>query len=211
MNKSLPTFQEEQFIWNTGLSNIAGLDEVGRGAFAGPVVAAAVIFPPKIIFNNSLLNEINDSKLLSAKKRGLLSEAIKSEALCYSIAEVGLEIINEKGIGKAAKIAFQQAIDGLCHPPQFCLIDAFSLDTLSKDKQKAIIRGDRISISIAAASIIAKVYRDMLMEKYHEQYKEYNFLENKGYGTSYHREMIGKYGLSPLHRTSFSLTKFILS
>lgn len=211
MNKSLPTFQEEQYIWNTGISHIAGLDEVGRGAFAGPVVAAAVIFPPKIKFNDQLLSEINDSKLVPAKKRILLSDAIKNEALCYSIAEVGLDIINEKGIGKAAKIAFQQAIDGLCHAPEYCLIDAFTLDSFTHHKQKAIIKGDRISISIAAASIIAKVYRDTLMEEYHAHYKEYNFLENKGYGTSFHREMIGKYGLSPLHRTSFSLSKFVTS
>ncbi len=205
----LPTFSEEKVLWNTGIRHIAGIDEVGRGAFAGPVVAASVIFPPNIIFKNSVLHTINDSKLLSAKKREALAQAIKEEALCFAIGEVEVEIINEIGIGKATKIAFQKSLDQLSNKAEFCLIDAFPLETFAADRQKAIIHGDRLSISIAAASILAKVYRDALMEKLHDTYIQYNFFQNKGYGTSHHREQIGINGLSPVHRTSFALKRFV--
>lgn len=206
-----PTFQEENLLWEKNVAYIAGIDEVGRGAFAGPVVAAAVIFPAHVTFQNELLHQIHDSKLLAKKKRELLSELIKKEACGFSISQVDVPVINDIGIGKAAKVAFQRAIDGLTTPPEYCLIDAFSLETFDGDKQKAIIKGDRISISIAAASIIAKVYRDTLMEQIGDRYGEYGFAQNKGYGTKFHREQIGKLGLSPLHRTSFSLTQYTVS
>lgn len=204
-----PEFAHEQELWNLGYDYVVGIDEVGRGAFAGPVVAAAVIFPKHCVFTDTLLTEINDSKCLSAKKREQLTPLIKKAAACFSIAEVPLSVINAVGIGKATQQAFRKAIATLSFQPQFHLIDAFYIEQVDKKLQKPIIHGDRISISIAAASIIAKVYRDQLMAKLHESYPQYNFAVNKGYGTAFHRQQIGKYGLSSVHRTSFDLGKFI--
>lgn len=205
-----PEFVHEQELWDRGFDYVVGIDEVGRGAFAGPVVAAAVIFPKHCIFTDHLLTEINDSKCLSAKKREQLTPLIKKAAACFSIAEVPLSVINTVGIGKATQQAFYKAISTLSFQPQFHLIDAFYIEKVSKKLQKPIIHGDRISISIAAASIIAKVYRDQLMEKLHVNFPQYNFADNKGYGTKAHRDSIAQYGLSPLHRTSFSLEKFLV-
>ncbi len=202
---SLPTFQYEQKLWSTGLKYIAGVDEVGRGCFAGPVVAAAVILP----MDFSATDKINDSKKLSPKIRKELSAVIKKYALAYSIAEISVSIINQIGIGKAAQQAFVKAVMGLAIQPEHVLIDAFMISDLHKIKQTAIIHGDGISTSIAAASIIAKVYRDELMQKLHDRYIVYDFFTNKGYGTKKHRDAIGKYGLCELHRTSFDLTKFL--
>lgn len=204
--KIKPSFDHEQLLWNQGLKHIAGVDEVGRGCFAGPVVAAAVILPRD--FNAT--DEINDSKKLTAKKRKELSEIIKTYALAYSIAEVSVDVINQIGVGKAAQQAFVNAINNLSTPPEHILIDAFYIENLNKSIQKPIIHGDGISISIAAASIIAKVYRDELMEKLHEQYAHYDFLTNKGYGTKKHQEAIKQFGLSDLHRKSFNLEKFLI-
>jgi ribonuclease HII len=202
---TMPTFQFETKLWNQGLSYIAGVDEVGRGCFAGPVVAGAVILPQ----NFSATDEINDSKLLSAKQRNKLAKIIKEHALSYSIAEVSVAVINEVGVGKAAQAAFAAAIKGLKKTPHHILVDAFLITAFEPKIQTPIIHGDQISISIAAASIIAKVYRDELMETLHERYKAYDFFSNKGYGTKKHREAIGKYGLCDLHRTSFDLSKFL--
>lgn len=205
----LPTFKEELSLWSKGYSFVAGLDEVGRGAFAGPVVVAAVIFPQNHQFLHRNLLEINDSKKLSAKKREELAVDIKKEASGYVIIEGSVNDINTFGIGKATQSAFLKAALTLSVVPDFYLIDAFYVEGIDKQIQKPIIHGDTLSISIAAASIIAKVYRDELMESFHGQYPKYNFLENKGYGTAFHRAQLGEYGLSPLHRTSFSLEKFL--
>ncbi len=202
----LPTFERERKFWDEGMQHVAGVDEVGRGCFAGPVVAAAVVLPPT--FN--VTDKINDSKKLSAKVRKELSKIIQEHALSYSIAEISVPIINKIGVGKAAQLAFTQAIKNLKHQPQHILMDAFLIQSISPKMQTPIIKGDSISISIAAASIIAKVYRDELMEKLHSQYENYDFFTNKGYGTKKHREAISKFGLCDLHRTSFNLTKFTL-
>lgn len=204
MLKTLPTFDYEEKFWKEGLHYVAGVDEVGRGCFAGPVVAAAVILPSS--FNAT--SEINDSKLLSAKKRETLAEIIKKHALAFSIAEISVPVINEIGVGKAAQQAFAEAVLGLKKAPQHILIDAFHITAFDRAIQTPIIHGDRISISIAAASIIAKVYRDALMERLHKKYEVYDFFSNKGYGTKKHREAISKFGLCDLHRTSFNLSKF---
>lgn len=198
-----PSFKYERFFWKKGLRNIVGLDEVGRGAFAGPVVAAAVILPEKF-----KINGINDSKVLGYKKREMLSEYIKNNAIAYAVSEIKIEYINKFGIGKATQKAFIKAVDNLKLKPEFLLIDGYKIKKLNF-KQQGIIHGDLLSVSIAAASIIAKVYRDKLMIKFHKKYPEYNFLQNKGYGTKYHREALKKYGLSKLHRTSFNLDKFL--
>ena len=199
-----PTFDEEKLLWKQDMQHIAGVDEVGRGCFAGPVVAAAVILSKDF----SAAGEVNDSKLLLAKKRKKLAAIIKEEALAFSIAEISVEVINAVGIGKAAQQAFRQAIKMLSIKPQFILMDAFYIQHIARKKQKPIIHGDAKSVSIAAASIIAKVYRDELMQKLHEQYAVYDFFTNKGYGTKKHQAAIKTHGLSDLHRTSFNLTKF---
>jgi ribonuclease HII len=207
--KSLPTFKEENLLWEQGHTFIAGIDEVGRGAFAGPLVTAAVIFPPNCVFSDPDLLTINDSKVLSPKRRQVLSEKIKIAANSYSITEVPLSYINRYGIGKAAQLGFYQSVKTLTTAPDFCLIDAFFIKKLKKSVQKPIIKGDSLSISIAAASIIAKVHRDELMEKLHPKVPMYNFAQNKGYGTKFHREQLKIHGLSPFHRLSFNLSVFI--
>lgn len=206
MARPLPTFHEEQFLWAQGYSQVAGIDEVGRGAFAGPVVTAAVIFPKNYVFKDTELHQINDSKLLSSKKRESLALKIKEEALCYSITEIPVSYINNYGIGKAAQLGFYKSVKSLCHKADFYLIDAFYISRLHKKLQKPLIHGDQLSISIAAASIIAKGYRDALMTKLHDSAANYDFATNKGYGTAFHRAQIAKFGLSPYHRTSFNMS-----
>ncbi len=202
-----PTFDEENTLREKGFQYIAGVDEVGRGCFAGPVVSAAVILPPDF---SLFTTEINDSKLLSPQKRVRLAKIIKTHAIAYAIAEVGVGAINKYGIGKATQISFRKAIKLLPMRPDFILIDAFYIRRVNREHQKAIIHGDSLSISIAAASIIAKVYRDELMGKLHARYPKYEFVINKGYGTKKHQEAIRNYGLSRLHRSSFNLTKFTI-
>ncbi len=194
----------EQILWSEGKKFIAGVDEVGRGCFAGPVVTAAVIFSPDVV----LPVGIADSKLLSPKKRVELDSQIKDLAVCWAIGEVGLEEINKVGIGKATQICFQKSVTSLKLEPDFILIDAFFIEGIERQKQKAIIHGDQISSSIAAASIIAKVYRDQLMETLAVQYPGYGFEAHKGYGTKAHRDAIKQLGLCELHRKSFDLNKF---
>lgn len=198
-------FSIESTLWSQGLNMICGIDEVGRGCFAGPVVAGAVIFPA----NAKLIEGIADSKLLKPKTREELSKRIKDLALAWSVGEVSVPEINKFGIGNATQMAFSKAVENLGKMADYFLIDAFYVKTLDKLKQKPIPGGDRISASIAAASIIAKVYRDELMQKLHFDFPDYGFDKHKGYGTSFHREMIKKFGLSDLHRKSFKLDKYI--
>ena len=200
-----PTFEYESHLWKQGIRFVAGVDEVGRGCFAGPVVSAAVILPQKF----PKIDKINDSKKLLPKVREELAVVIKENALAYSIAEISVSVINEIGIGKAAQRSFFQAVSRLKLPPEHILMDAFVIDGIAREVQTPIIRGDQLCISIAAASIIAKVYRDELMQQLPPEYAVYDFFTNKGYGTKKHREAIGKYGLCDLHRTSFDLEKFL--
>jgi ribonuclease HII len=199
------TTQFEQKHWNKGLQSICGIDEVGRGCFAGPVVVGAVIFPPHF----SEYEGIADSKLLTELQRKKLANHIKKQSLDWAVAEVSVEVINQIGIGKATQLAFMQVLKNLEKFPEHILIDAFYISEIEKQIQSPIKKGDQLSISIAAASIIAKVYRDELMKKLSQEYPHYLFEENKGYGTKLHREMIKNHGLSPLHRTSFNLQKFL--
>lgn len=194
-----PTFTEELIHWNRGIENVIGLDEVGRGAFAGPIVAAGVIFKPN--FQHNFLDEVNDSKLLKPKLREKLSELIKQNSI-WEIAEVELDFINREGIGKANFEVFSKILKKLIPKlsNHFILVDGFDLKL---PNQKAIIKGDSKSISIAAASIIAKVHRDSLMTKLHDKFPDYNFAQNKGYGTLEHRIAIKKFGICDHHRTAF--------
>jgi ribonuclease HII len=200
-----PTLNFEQELWSQGFKLVCGIDEVGRGCFAGPVVAGAVVFPKDII----LPTGIADSKLLTPQKREILTLEIKKVALFWAVGEISVLHINKLGIGKATQTAFRKAISNLSKTPDFYLIDAFFIKHLDKVKQKPIKFGDKICASISAASIIAKVYRDDLMRKLHKIYPQYNFEQNKGYGTKDHRDAIKKHGLCKIHRTSFNLDKFL--
>ncbi len=202
---TLPTFNEERSLWKKDYSFISGIDEVGRGSFAGPLVTAAVIFPKN--YNNR--HGINDSKLLTPKQREEQSNIIKQVAMCFSISTISVSVINKVGIEKATQMGFRKSIKELSVMPDYVLIDAFKIKQFANTKQKAIIKGDRISVSIAAASIIAKVYRDSLMNTLHEKLPQYDFQNNKGYGTNFHRKAIYELGLTKWHRTSFNLSKYI--
>lgn len=195
----------ELTLWEQGYKLICGVDEVGRGCFAGPVVAGAVL----VSDDCELPDKLADSKLLKPKVRKDLVERIKECALGWAIGEVSVEDINRVGIGKATQMAFVKAIQALTQKPDQILIDAFYISELSKDNQHPIIGGDRMCSSIAAASIIAKVYRDDLMEKLDDLFPGYGFGIHKGYGTKSHRDAIKQKGLSQLHRTSFNLSKFL--
>ncbi len=199
-----PTLDFEKPLWNDGFYYVCGIDEVGRGSFAGPVVVGAVIFPKDI----NLIEGVKDSKLLKPRNREKLAEEIKKHALSYAVAEISVSVINKVGIGKATQIGFRKVIKLLDKTPDFVLMDAFYIKHYKRKRQKAIIKGDQKSFSIAAASIIAKVYRDKLMKKLHKNYPEYKWSKNKGYGTKDHQEAIKNHGLTRLHRKSFNLDKF---
>ncbi len=201
----LPTLDFEKKLWKSGYHHIAGLDEVGRGSFAGPLVVGAVIFPKNGIPPEGLA----DSKLLRPGRRKKLCEEIKKCALHWSIAQINVPIINRVGIGNATQMAFRKALRLLSVQADFCLIDAFYIKHLNRKRQEAVKNGDKICASISAASIIAKVYRDKLMRKLHYKYPKYGFGKHKGYGTKLHQEMIREYGLTRIHRKSFNLEKFL--
>lgn len=200
-----PTFEYEKKQWGRGVKFIAGVDEVGRGSFAGPVVAAAVVFDARVeaTFNDIGLGKVRDSKLLQEKQREILAKLIKKHALSYCISEIGVARINKHGIGKCSQYAFRKALKGLKAKPEHILIDAFFVKYIQKGKQTPIIKGDQKCFSIAAASIIAKVHRDNLMKKLAKKYKHYKLDKHKGYGTKEHRDLIKKHGISKIHRVAF--------
>ena len=178
----------------------AGIDEAGRGSLAGPVVAAAVIFPKD--YENSL---INDSKALSHEKREQLKEVIVKHALAYGIGVVDNNEIDEKNILNATYKAMHIAVKQLRVKPTLLLVDGNRFEPYDDIPHKCFVKGDSRFLSIAAASVLAKTYRDNLMIEMHEQYPDYFWDSNKGYGTAQHREMIRENGLSPFHRKSFSV------
>ncbi len=178
---------------------IAGIDEAGRGPLAGPVVAAAVILP-----RHYHHPEIDDSKRLSPGRRAKLYHTIREDALAVGLGVIEAAVIDEINILRATLRAMQEALGDLALRPDFILIDGLNTLPLSLP-QRALIKGDGLSISIAAASIIAKVSRDKIMEIYHRQYPRYNFMKNKGYGTEEHRRAIKEWGLCKIHRRSFRM------
>ena len=223
----------ETELLSEGIEYIAGVDEVGRGALAGPMVVASVILSPKHLkalanlsvkqnttINNDIPTEIleqyaqiRDSKLLVSTKREALSLFIKSIALSYSIEIIDNTIIDKIGISKCTQMGFFNAISKLTVKVQHILTDSFPIKVVSKKMQTNIIKGDNKSISIAAASIIAKVYRDNLMINLHNdnrEYKPYLFFKNKAYGTREHIEALRKLGPSNMHRKSFEPVKSLL-
>lgn len=190
----------ERKLRSEGFQFIAGIDEVGRGPLAGPVCAAAVILP-----EDFFLPGIDDSKKLSEKRRDELYDVIQKEAIAISVAMVSADEIDAINIYQATKKAMLTAVAQLATAPDFLLIDAMKLDT--PYPQESIIKGDAKSISIAAASIIAKVTRDRFMVALAEQYPQYGFAQNAGYGTKEHLGAIEKYGITPYHRKSFAPIK----
>jgi ribonuclease HII len=187
-----------------GFKVVAGIDEAGRGPLAGPVVAAAVVLPTG--YKN---DEIRDSKQLTAKKREKLYRLIRSEAVSVGLGVIESNIIDKINILQASLLAMKEAVLNLSVPVDFLLIDG-NMKINMPIGQEAIVDGDGLSVSIAAASIIAKVSRDRIMEIYHRQYPQYNFLSNKGYGTSEHRKAIQAHGCCKIHRRSFRPVREVL-
>lgn len=200
-----PTLKLEKRLWKSGYSLICGLDEVGRGSFAGPVCVGAVIFEKDCIIPDG----VADSKLLKPRQRENLAEQIKKCAITWSVGQINVPTINKVGIGKATQMAFRKALRLLEVKTDFVLVDAFYIKHLNRKRQKAVKDGDEVCASISAASIIAKVYRDKLMRKLSKKYPHYGFSKHKGYGTKKHQEAIKKYGLSSVHRKSFHLDRFL--
>ena len=196
----------ERALEAEGYRYIVGVDEVGRGPLAGPVVCAAVVMP---LDEAALVIGVDDSKKLSEKKREQLAEEIKEKAIAYTMVEVSEKTIDEINILEATKLGMKQAVETLVLPkelgaqPEIVLTDGnMTLDIALP--QKSIIGGDGLSYSIGAASIIAKVYRDHLMENYAKEYPMYAFEKNKGYGTAAHIQGIKEHGLCPIHRRTFT-------
>ena len=195
----------EKELYAQGIQLIAGVDEVGRGPLAGPVVAAAVILP-----ENCKIPGLNDSKKIPKSKHQAIYQAVLDQALSVGIGVKDNQVIYQVNIYEATKLAMLEAIQELDQQPQHLLIDAMKLDL--PISQTSIIKGDANSLSIAAASIVAKVTRDQMMAAYDQEYPGYDFGQNAGYGTSKHLEGLEKYGVTPIHRRSFepikSMTNF---
>ncbi len=187
----------EREAWEKGYTYIAGMDEAGRGPLAGPVVAAAVILDP-----NNPVYGVDDSKKLSPARRQALKKEIEEKAVAVSVGMADVETIDSINILEATKLAMKRAVEGLVFQPEIVLIDAVKLELISFEQQ-SIIRGDALSVSIAAASIVAKETRDDILRLYDTLYPEYGFAQHKGYGTAAHYEAIERYGVLPIHRRSF--------
>ncbi len=187
----------ENKITAAGYKRIAGMDEAGRGAFAGPVVAACVILDPE-----NIPPGVDDSKKLTARKRNELNRLITETALCMGIGCADPQIIDQINIYQATIHAMKQAVMKMSVTPDFLLIDAVKLYDISISSL-SIVRGDQKSVSIAAASIVAKVYRDGIMTEYGQKFPEYGFGRHKGYGTAFHQDALRRYGPTVLHRFSF--------
>lgn len=182
-----------------------GTDEAGRGCLAGPVTAAAVILP-----ENFADEFLNDSKQLSLLKRNRLKPLIEQEAISYSVSHVMMDEIDKINILQASITAMHRSIEGLQTLPQFIAVDGNKFRPFGKIPHQCVVKGDAKFLHIAAASVLAKTYRDAFMEKIHEEFPMYNWKKNKGYPTAEHREAIKKYGITPYHRKSFKLLPYQL-
>lgn len=206
-----PSLDEELALWHAGQRLVAGIDEAGRGAMAGPVVAAAVILPPDA--PDALLRSLaglRDSKLLTASQRDHYFDKIQRIALAAGVGTVSPLIIDTVGIAPAARLAMLGAISRLGYRPDHLLIDAFELPH-PPAPQRAIVRGDRKCLSIAAASVIAKVSRDRLMIELDRAYPDYGLARHKGYITQAHKLAVYRHGPSPIHRMSYAPVRFVLA
>ena len=196
MIDTLKIFEHDKALLNDKIKYIAGIDEVGRGPLAGPVVTACVVMP-----YDDMLVGVFDSKKVTKKNRERLFEEIKNKAISYSISVVNQNVIDEINILNATKECMTQSFKTLNVEPDILLVDAVKLNIC--ENEKAIVKGDATSYVIACASILAKVYRDKLMEEYAKTYPNYDFENNVGYGTKKHVEAIKQYGITPIHRLSF--------
>jgi ribonuclease HII len=192
--------QFENALKEKGFQYIAGVDEVGRGPLAGPVVCAAVIMP---LGDEDLVVGVDDSKKISEKKREQLAEQIKQKAICYQIVEIDEKTIDEMNILQATRLGMKRAIEELEITPDIVLTDGNMTIDISFP-QESVVHGDALCYSIGAASIIAKVHRDAMMDEYAKIYPHYAFEKNKGYGTAAHIAGIKEYGLCPIHRRTFT-------
>ena len=190
----------EKKLYQAGYQAIAGVDEVGRGPLAGPVVAAAVILPP-----GCKIKGLNDSKKIHKKKHQDIYQAVMDKALAVGIGLMDSEIIDQVNIYEATKLAMKEALSKLSLKPDYLLIDAMKLDV--EIPQESIIKGDANSLSIAAASIVAKVTRDKLMADYDKEFPGYDFAKNAGYGTKNHLQGLDRHGVTPIHRKTFEPIK----
>lgn len=193
----------EKELYNKGFKSICGIDEAGRGPLAGPVVVAGVIMP-----QNSMIEGVNDSKKVSEKKREKLYDQIIEEAISYSVAIIGQDVIDDINILNATKSGVTQVVDGLDVKPDLIVVDALTGINTRGIPYEPIIKGDAKCYNIAAASILAKVTRDRIMRQWDEIYPQYGFIAHKGYGTAKHIEAIKECGLCPIHRRSFT-KKFV--
>lgn len=216
-SKTINRVQFELDLIEKGMNIIAGVDEVGRGPLAGPMVTAAVAFKAEDLLAisqdrevNKLFGIIKDSKILSEKHRIELDSFIRDTAYAYHVETIDREVIDHKGISTATQIGFFNAVKKIPNY-QHVLTDNFKMNLILETKQTNIVKGDNLSISIGAASIIAKVFRDEIMVKYAEKYPQYGFEQHKGYGTKRHLEAIYKHGVCEIHRKSFEPIKTILS
>jgi ribonuclease HII len=203
----IPSFTEEKMLEAQGYHHIAGIDEVGRGALAGPVVAAAVILPYPI--DTPWLAQVKDSKQLSPARREFLFYHIHETAISIGVAMVSNEVIDTVGIIKATRLAMKQAIDQLSPPPESLLIDYMLLPEVPLP-QKGITNGDSLCLSIACASIMAKVARDHLIIELDKTYPGYGLAQHKGYGTREHLACLRRLGPSPIHRQSFKPVRDVI-
>ena len=195
----------EKDLYSKGFNNICGIDEAGRGPLAGPVVVAGVIMP-----KDSMIEGINDSKKVSEKKREKLYDLIIEEAISYSVAIIGQDVIDDINILNATKEGVTKVVDGLDVKPDLIIIDALNHINTRGIPYEPIIKGDAKCYNIAAASILAKVTRDRIMREWDEVYPQYGFVQHKGYGTAKHIQAIKEYGLTPIHRRSFT-KKFVVN
>ena len=201
-NIPLPTLSFEKNLWQRGLQKIAGIDEAGRGALAGPVVAAAVIVPMNATYEG-VWADVRDSKLLSAEKRSCLFAAVKVEALAWGIGSASAQEIDNLNIAVATRLAMQRAVEALTSRPDYLLIDWVKLPTINIP-QESYTKADQKIVSVAAASILAKVDRDQRLVALDKEYPAYQFVSNKGYGTAVHRAAIESIGPCPIHRHTFA-------
>ena len=191
--------EEEKNLHSRGFKNICGIDEAGRGPLAGPVVIAGVIMP-----EDSMIEGVNDSKKVSEKKREILYDKIIEEAISYSVAIIGQDVIDEINILNATKKGLTNVVEGLDVRPDLIIVDALEHIDTKGIPYESIIKGDAKCYSIAAASILAKVTRDRIMREWDLVYPQYGFAKHKGYGTAFHIQAIKEYGLCPIHRKSFT-------
>ena len=189
----------EKDLYNKGFKNICGIDEAGRGPLAGPVVVAGVIMP-----QDSMIEFVNDSKKVTEKRREMLYDKIREEAISYSISVIDQNVIDEINILNATKKGVTEVVDGLEIKPDLILVDALEHINTRGIPYEPLIKGDSRCYNIAAASILAKVTRDRIMRQWDEIYPMYGFISNKGYGTAKHIQAIKEYGLCPIHRISFT-------